>query len=81
MDGVHSLVLQMGFNPDDIHGMQTAAQEDPNLQQQLQTMLNEMEWILNEMANEIERRSPLCDGIPPNMFEELVQQLREIRAP
>ncbi|STQ89764.1 HD-GYP domain-containing protein [Iodobacter fluviatilis] len=81
MDGVHSLVLQMGFNPDDLHGMQTLAQEDPGLQQQLQTMLNEMEWILNEMANEIERRSPLSDGIPPNMFEELVQQLREIRAP
>ncbi|WP_164521475.1 HD-GYP domain-containing protein [Iodobacter ciconiae] len=81
MDGVHSLVLQMGFNPDDIHGMQTVAQKDPSLQLELQTILHEMEWILNEMANEIERRSPLLDGIPQNIFDDLVQQLRETLTP
>lgn len=77
MDGVRSLVLQMGFNPDDIHGIQTIAQDDPSLKVKLQTMLDEMEWILNDMANEIDRRSPSLDGVPQAVFDDLVYPLRE----
>jgi HD-GYP domain-containing protein (c-di-GMP phosphodiesterase class II) len=77
MDGIRSLVLQMGFNPDDIHGIQTIAQDDPSLKVELQMMLNEMEWILNDMANEIDRRSPTLDGVPQAVFNDLVYQLRE----
>ncbi len=77
MDGIRSLVLKMGFNPDDIHGIQTIAQENPSLKIELQTMLDEMEWILNDMANEIDRRSPSLDGVPPAVFDDLVHQLRE----
>jgi hypothetical protein len=39
-------------------------------------MLDEMDWLLADLANEIDRRSPELDGLSAGALQNLVQQLR-----
>jgi len=76
MAAVRSLVLQAGFNPDNMGSMLAMVQGDAVLLAELRAMLDEMDWLLADLANEIDRRSPQLDGLPPGALQGLVQQLR-----
>jgi len=73
---VRSLVLQAGFNPDNMGSMLAMVQGDAVLLAELRAMLDEMDWLLADLANEIDRRSPQLDGLPPGALQGLLQQLR-----
>ncbi|MFC7420390.1 HD-GYP domain-containing protein [Iodobacter arcticus] len=78
MDSIRSLILQAGLNPDDVTAMYSFGQDDPEMLAELQAMLSEMEWMLYDLANEIDRRSPTLDGISQEALKDLVFHLREI---
>ncbi|AMC33288.1 hypothetical protein [Janthinobacterium sp. B9-8] len=78
MDSIRSLILQAGLNPDVVTAMYSFGQNDPEMLAELQAMLSEMEWMLYDLANEIDRRSPTLDGISQEALKDLVFHLREI---
>jgi hypothetical protein len=78
MDSIRALILQAGLNPDDVQAMQSFGQDDPEMLAELQAMLSEMEWMLYDLANEIERRAPSLDGISQEALNDLIFHLRAI---
>ncbi|MES2068719.1 MAG: HD domain-containing phosphohydrolase [Pseudomonadota bacterium] len=76
MDGIRRLILQAGFDPGDIQGMAAIAGNDAQILAELRDMLEEIDWLFGDLANEIERRSPELDGISTAALGELVEQLR-----
>ncbi len=76
MASVRSLVLQAGFNPDDMTSMLAWIQDDPEVLAELRSMLDEMDWLLADLANEIERRSPELNGLSQAALKGLMQHLR-----
>ncbi|SFF52558.1 HD domain-containing protein [Duganella sp. CF458] len=76
MASVRSLVLQAGFNPDDMTSMLAMMQDDPEVLAELRSMLDEMDWLLADLANEIDRRSPELDGLSQGALQGLMQRLR-----
>ncbi|NHQ87777.1 HD domain-containing protein [Iodobacter sp. HSC-16F04] len=78
MESIRALIVQAGLNPDDVQAVQAYGLEDPEMLAELQAMLSEMEWMLFDLANEIERRSPALDGISQEALKDLVFHLREI---
>lgn len=78
MDSIRSLILQAGLNPEDVQAMYSFGQEDPEMLAELQAMLSEMEWMLYDLANEIERRSPALDGVSQEALKDLIFHLREM---
>ncbi|WP_426164578.1 HD-GYP domain-containing protein [Pseudoduganella sp. R-34] len=76
MASVRSLVLQAGFNPDDMTSMLAMMQGDPEVLAELRAMLDEMDWLLADLANEIDRRSPELDGLSQGALKDLMQHLR-----
>ncbi|WP_293932548.1 HD-GYP domain-containing protein [Iodobacter sp.] len=78
MDSIRSLILQAGLNPDDVKMIYAFGENDPEMLAELQAMLSEMEWMLFDLANEIERRAPSLDGVTQEALKDLIAQLREI---
>jgi len=76
MAAIRSLVLQAGFNPDDMTSMLAMMQDDPVVLRELRHMLDEMDWLLADLANEIDRRSPELDGLSAGALKHLMDQLR-----
>jgi len=76
MNGIHRLILQAGFDPEDVQGMAGIVGDDAKLLSELRDMLTEIDWLFNDLANEIDRRSPELDGISMVALEEMVGQLR-----
>ena len=76
MASVRSLVLQAGFNPDDMTSMLAMMQDDLEVLAELRSMLDEMDWLLADLANEIDRRSPELDGLSQGALKDLMQHLR-----
>ncbi|WP_161630644.1 HD-GYP domain-containing protein [Pseudoduganella violaceinigra] len=76
MASIRSLVLQAGFNPDNITSMLAMVQDDAAVLAELRAMLDEMDWLLADLANEIDRRSPALDGLSAGAMKGLMQQLR-----
>jgi HD-GYP domain-containing protein (c-di-GMP phosphodiesterase class II) len=76
MASIRSLVLQAGFNPDDMTSMLAMMQDDPVVLAELRAMLDEMDWLLADLANEIDRRSPELDGLSQGALKDLMQHLR-----
>lgn len=62
MQTIRQLVLQAGFDPDHVDSMLGIARDDPGILLELRTMLDEMEWLLQDLANEIDRRAPALAG-------------------
>ncbi|QBC44246.1 HD-GYP domain-containing protein [Iodobacter fluviatilis] len=77
MESIRALIVQAGLNPDDVQSMHTFGEEDPEMLAELQAMLSEMEWMLFDLANEIERRSPTLDGVSQEALQDLILHLRE----
>ncbi|AZN36695.1 HD-GYP domain-containing protein [Iodobacter ciconiae] len=76
MQSIRALIVQAGLNPDDVQAMHTFGQNDPEMLAELQAMLSEMEWMLYDLANEIERRSPALDGVSQEALKDLIFHLR-----
>jgi HD-GYP domain-containing protein (c-di-GMP phosphodiesterase class II) len=73
---IRSLVLQTGFDPDHMNNMLGVARDDPGILGELRALLDEMEWLLMDLANEIGRREPELAGLPPIPLDGLVLHLR-----
>jgi HD-GYP domain-containing protein (c-di-GMP phosphodiesterase class II) len=76
MSGIRRVILQAGFDPEDIPGMAAIAAEDAGVMAELRDMLDEVDWALRDLANEIERRSPSIDGLSKAALDGLVDQFR-----
>ena len=76
MGAIRSLVLQAGFDPDNMASMLQIASEDPGILLELRGMLDEMDWLLHDLANEIDRRSPELAGLSQGALKGLMGQLR-----
>ncbi|SFV14666.1 HD-GYP domain-containing protein [Pseudoduganella namucuonensis] len=79
MASIRGLVLQCGFDPDHADSMLGIAREDPGLLLELRALLDEMEWLLLDLAHEIERRGPEMAGLPQIPIDGLVMHLQPAR--
>jgi HD-GYP domain-containing protein (c-di-GMP phosphodiesterase class II) len=75
---IRSLVLQAGLDPDNMANMLEIAQEDTALQGELRFLLDEMDWLLRDLANEFDRRSPELTGLSQGALKDLLDQLRHL---
>lgn len=80
MASIRSLVLQAGMDPDNMANMLEIAQDDPELQGELRALLDEMDWLLRDLANEFDRRSPELSGLSQGALKELLAQIRHLPA-
>jgi HD-GYP domain-containing protein (c-di-GMP phosphodiesterase class II) len=76
---MRSLVLQAGFDPDDMAHMLSFVRDDPGMLQELGAMLDEMAWLGRDLANEIERRSDQLGGLSQSALNELIPYLRPLQ--
>jgi HD superfamily phosphohydrolase YqeK len=80
MRGIRQLVLQAGIDPDHIDDILALSREDPAILLELHTMLDEMEWLQLDLANEIDRRAPQLAGLASESLSGLVHHLRPVVA-
>lgn len=78
MASIRSLVLQAGLDPDNMANMLEIAQGDAMLQGELRSLLDEMDWLLRDLANEFDRRSPELTGLSQGALKDLLVQLRHL---
>jgi hypothetical protein len=78
MGVIRLLVLQAGFDPDNMASMLAVAREDPAILMELRGMLDEMDWLLTDLANEIDRRSPQLAGMSSGALNGLLGHLRPV---
>jgi HD-GYP domain-containing protein (c-di-GMP phosphodiesterase class II) len=76
MGAIRSMVLQAGFDPDNMASMLSIASEDPAILLELRGMLDEMDWLMQDLANEIDRRSPELVGLSQGVLKGLMGKLR-----
>ncbi|MES2349726.1 MAG: HD domain-containing phosphohydrolase [Pseudomonadota bacterium] len=76
MNSIRQLVLQAGFDPDHSDSMLDIAHDDPGILLELRTMLDEMEWLQLDLANEIDRRSAELLGLSRTPLTDLLRHLR-----
>ncbi|WP_342116558.1 HD-GYP domain-containing protein [Pseudoduganella sp. OTU4001] len=76
MAAIRSLVLQAGFDPDNMASMLSMVQDDPGMLAELRALLDEMDWLMADLANEIDRRSPELDGLSAGALKDLLGHLR-----
>ena len=76
MNTIRQLVLQAGFDPDHSDSMLGIAQDHPHVLLELRTMLDEMEWLQLDLANEIDRRSAELLGLSRAPLSDLLRHLR-----
>ncbi|MES2260845.1 MAG: HD domain-containing phosphohydrolase [Pseudomonadota bacterium] len=76
MHTIRGLVLQAGFDPDHADSMLDIAREDPGILLELRAMLDEMDWLLLDLANEIDRREPEFADLSHSALDGLMLQLR-----
>ena len=76
MEMLRSLVLQSGINPDDLEVLLEIAREDSIVLNELRATLDELDWLMADIANEIERRTAALDVQSRSAVEELVVLLR-----
>lgn len=76
MHTIRQLVLQAGFDPDRSESMLYIAQDDPDVLLELRTMLDEIEWLLQDLAIEIDRRAAQLQSLPPRPLQDMLSRLR-----
>lgn len=72
MDLLRSLALQAGIDQDDTTSLMDLAREDSDVLRELEATLDELDWLMRDIANEIERRAPA----PDNAYGNLLALLR-----
>lgn len=76
MTMLRSLVLQSGIDLDDIETLLELAREESIVLSELQATLDELEWLMIDIANEIERRLLSTDIRSPDAIDDFVALLR-----
>jgi len=76
MRGIKNLILQAGFDPDDVQSIVAVAEGDPGILMELHCVLDEIDWLLQDLANEIDRRTLQFDGATLSTMDDLQKQLR-----
>lgn len=79
MASIRGVVLQAGFDPDHVDSMLDIARSDPGLLLELRGYLDELDWLLLDLAHEIDRRSPQMAGLPHMPFDGLIMHLQPMR--
>jgi hypothetical protein len=75
MGTIRQLVLQAGFDPDRSESMLFIAGR-PAVLLELRTMLDEIEWLLQDLAIEIDRRAAQLQSLPAKPLQDLLMRLR-----
>lgn len=73
---LRSLVLQSGINPEDAEALLELSREDPKVLSEIQATLDELVWLMIDIANEIERRTITMSSIQQVTLGELIALLR-----
>lgn len=76
MQAIRGLIIQAGFDPNDIDKMVDTTAMDPEISAELQNMLHEIDWLLNDLVNEFDRRAPGLDDLSKAALEELLHPYR-----
>ncbi len=76
MTAICKLVVQAGFDPDNMESMLSIAREDPQILVELRGMLDEMDWLMRDLVHEMDRRSPELVGLEAGALKGLTDQLR-----
>jgi len=79
MATMRSLILQAGFDPESMASMLVIAQDDPDMLRELRRMLDELEWLASDLANEIDRRSPQLSPLAQGALNGLLVQLHQMK--
>jgi HD-GYP domain-containing protein (c-di-GMP phosphodiesterase class II) len=79
MATMRSLILQAGFDPESMANMLVMAQDDPDMLAELRHMLDELEWLASDLANEIDRRSPQLSPLAQGALNGLLVQLQQMK--
>ena len=79
MATMRSLILQAGFDPESMASMLVIAQDDPDMLAELRHMLDELEWLASDLANEIDRRSPQLSPPAQGALNGLLVQLQQMK--
>lgn len=76
-----SMLLQFGFNPDNIDGLAELAGEDPEIADELAAVLDEAQFQLKDMGQEIDRRGKeLAESLPPGSQQAFVAWRQTLQA-
>ncbi|WP_295993287.1 HD domain-containing phosphohydrolase [Rugamonas sp.] len=76
MSTIRQLIVRAGFDPDHVGGMLDIARGDSAIMLELRSMLDEMEWLLLDLAHEIDRHAPDLGSLPARPLSHLLQLLR-----
>ncbi|MES2039384.1 MAG: HD domain-containing phosphohydrolase [Pseudomonadota bacterium] len=79
MNGIGGLILQAGFDPEDVQGMMEIAGDDEHILEELRDIIGEIDWLLRDLANEIDRRAPPLNEKTNQMLSQWVILLRSQR--
>ncbi|WP_417068664.1 HD-GYP domain-containing protein [Niveibacterium terrae] len=75
METLRSLVLQTGCDPDDMATVLEQVEEDEEALHELASLAGEFCWLMNDLANEIERRTPARDPQTRELLQALIRAL------
>lgn len=75
MDTLRSLVLQTGCDPDDMTMVLALVEGDEGAVRELVSFTEELAWLMSDLANEIERRTPSLDPATRTALSGLVGAL------
>lgn len=73
---LRSSVLQSGINPADVEVLLELAGEDDQVLTELRATLDELDWLMIDIANEVERRTATLDPLTRSTVAELISFLR-----
>lgn len=79
MASIRGVVLQAGFDPDHADSMLAIARDDPGLLLELRGLLDELDWLQQDLAHEIDRRAPQMAGLPYMPIDGLLLHLQPAR--
>ncbi len=75
MTTICQLVVQAGFDPDNMDSMLAIARDDPQILLELRGMLDEMDWLMRDLVHEMDRRSPELVGLSAGALKGLTDHL------
>lgn len=73
---LRSLVLQAGIDPEQVETLLEMADEESIVLHELLATLDELGWLMLDIANEIARRAVSLDALLRGQLEELLAMLR-----
>jgi HD-GYP domain-containing protein (c-di-GMP phosphodiesterase class II) len=76
LDTLRSLVLQAGIDPANVQSLLDLVEEDPEMLTEMRLTLNELNWLMIDIANEIDRRTFMLEPAFRAKTDELTTLLK-----